>query len=360
MVPRSLIACLLLVACGGDDAPPSSLPDAAVADGDVGQPAQLISNLKLGDYPHPIDVYLPAHPVRAVVFLHGGGGSKEGGAQRELGIATAPVAPATTPTPDTSWLDTHGTVFILPQGQAVPGADRAPTWSNYVMTSGVDDVAFLDDLAAALRAGKLDARIPALAHVHLAGHSNGGMMANRMWCERPTTFDAYGSLAGPSSVQLARGRSNADPLFGAHPCAPAIAKPYLGIVGDADTIIQTAGAWDANTWSINSCLQSGTGDAFVDPALLNELFVHRTVRALTRCNATVASEPTTSGNLTTWSDCEGSIQLVRVAGAEHCVLEGQMPCMDNKLLGGNCAISLEARAATPIRDRLLDFFAKSE
>lgn len=350
----------LLIACGGDDVDtPPDAPGLDAAPPDAPQTATLISNVQLDGYPHLIDIYVPSAPERAVVFLHGGGGSKEGGAQRELGIAGAPVPPSTEPTPDTAWLAAHHTVFVLPQGQHVDGAARAPTWSNYVMTSGADDVAFLSDLAGALRAGTLDARVPAVSRVHLAGHSNGGMMANRMWCEAPAVFDAYSALSGPASVQLSRGSIPDDPLAGAHPCTPSVARPYLGVVGDADTIIQTAASWTAPTWAINTCLQSGSGDAFVDPGLLNELLFQRTVRLPARCTG-AAAEPTTTGNVTRWSDCDGSLQLLRIAGAEHCVLAGALPCMNNKLVGGDCTASLEARLGSPIRDLLLDFFVAQE
>lgn len=75
--------------------------------------------------------------------------------------------------------------------------------------------------------------------------------------------------------------------------------------------------------------------------VLNELLFQHTVRLPLRCSGSAAA-PTTTGNLTRWSDCHGSLQLIRVTGAEHCVLSGAMPCMDNKLVGGDCQASLRA------------------
>jgi polyhydroxybutyrate depolymerase len=317
-----------------------------------------LADVTLAGFPHPIDIYLPSNATRAVVFLHGGGGTKEGGAANEIGIALEPVAPATAPTPDASWLVASHTAFILPQGQAITAGSLARTWSNHVMASGTDDVAFLTALAAALGGGRLDTRVPSLPRVYLAGHSNGGMMANRMWCEQPGAFDAYASLAGPASVQLDVGPGDgADPQQGAHPCRPAVARPYLGIVGAADTVIQTDRAWDAATWAINDCLQRGNPDSFVDPRLVPELAFHTRVRVPAVCGGVVAAPVTSAdGALVTWSDCSGAVRLTRINGADHCVSAGTLPCVNGRDFG-RCANSMDAVTGLRMRDAILDFFA---
>lgn len=364
-----------VVACSSDDA--ASVPDPGAPDGgasgtdsgagtgdggtsgdasDGGSTTptlHVLSGISLPGYPHPIDVYAPSNAERAVVFLHGGGGTKEGGAVKEIAIANEAVAPATTPSADTAWLLASKTAFILPQGQALDSAPKAKTWSNYVMKSGVDDVAFLEALSAAIRGGSLNAEVPKVGKVYLAGHSNGGMMANRIWCEKPTAFEAYSGLAGPASVQL-------DPETGAHPCAPSVARPYLAIVGDADTILQTKDAWATDTWAVNACLQQGDGGSFDDPALINEVRFHA-VRVAKICGTPGSGAvDSPDGKTTTWSACDGHAMLVRVKGADHCVVAGPMPCRDNKLLGGNCDNSLEAESTKRMRDVLLEFFVASE
>ncbi|APR81987.1 Putative CONSERVED LIPOPROTEIN LPQP [Minicystis rosea] len=332
-------------------------------DPDAGPPTvQVLTDLSVAGYPHKIDVFVPSNAERVVVFLHGGGGSKVGAASTESGIRLDNPAQAT-PVPNTTWLTARRTAYVFPQGQAVSTSPKATTWDNYVMTSGADDVAFLAALAGALRAGTFDGAVPAFARVYLAGHSNGGMMANRMWCESPATFDAYGALAGPASVRLAPAglvSSSPDPLLGEHACAPATPKPYIGILGAQDTILQTKNAWSADTWSINDCLSQGGGGGMVDPNLVNEQRFHG-FRVAAMCSGT-ASPPTTSpdGATTTWSDCGDKIRLVGITNADHCVSAGKVVCLNDKLLPGDCDNSLEAESGAAMRDLLVDFFAATE
>ncbi len=278
----------------------------------------VLTDVMFEDY--AVDVFLPSNAARAVVFLHGGGGSKEGAASSEVVIVTGDP-----PVPDSVFLLGSRTAFIIPQGKAVPGSPKARTWSNYVMTSGSDDLAFLGKLSTSLRGGTFDSHVPAFSRVYLAGHSNGGMMANRVWCEAPQDFDAYGAISGPASIQLApptltlAGGAN-DALTGAHPCAPSTAKPYLGIVGKEDTIIQTKTLWSEDIWAVNACLSGNAGGGFVDPKLISETRFHE-VRVHATCGA-VPAPPTMSGPTTSWSDCNGRIRLEAIAGAEHCVVAG--------------------------------------
>lgn len=278
------------------DATPSS--DSSTAD------VVVRTDVKLTGFVHPIDLYVPSGATRVVVFLHGGGGSKTQGAE-QLGLRTE--AKDGTVTYDKAWLLANRIAFVIPQGQA-PSGQRGYTWTNYVMTSGVDDMAFLTSLTTAIRSGSLDPSLPALTKVAVAGHSNGGMMTNRLWCEAPSLFDAFVSFAGPASVHLGVGAD--------HTCAPSIPKPYLGYVGDQDTVLQTSGKSDVATWTVTPSLANTPG--FVDPDIVNEAFFHRDVRVPKTCTG-VAAAPATVGPLTTFSDCSGKIRLVRVQGADHCL-----------------------------------------
>jgi poly(3-hydroxybutyrate) depolymerase len=164
------------------------------------------------------------------------------------------------------------------------------------------------------------------------------MMANRMWCERGADFDGFAALAGPASVTL---RST-----GTAPCAPSVTRPYLGIVGDADTVLQTTSNWSSDTWTITPRLTGGP--SFVNDRLVNEEVFHREVRVPSGCSGT-ASAPTTDGAFTVWSDCNGRMQLKRVAQSDHCIAAD-----------GACATSLEGASGHRMRDEMVAFFASHE
>jgi polyhydroxybutyrate depolymerase len=154
--------------------------------------SQQLVGLTLMGFPHTFDVFAPSAPSQGLVFLHGGGGTKEG-LEASLNVTL-------------DWAETHGVLLAFPQGQSLQTCVSPPckayTWSNYVMDSGQDDVAFLDALALYLY-NTTAAAFPALplgARLSLAGHSNGAMMANRVWCETgDATFDNFFSFEGPPS-----------------------------------------------------------------------------------------------------------------------------------------------------------------
>ena len=72
-------------------------------------------DIKLAGFPHLIDIYAPTNAKRAFVFLHGGGGSKEGALTHEIGIASDSSGGGA-PVLDEAWLILHETTFVLPQG----------------------------------------------------------------------------------------------------------------------------------------------------------------------------------------------------------------------------------------------------
>jgi len=339
----------------------------AAGTGGAAATVDVIENVVLGSYPQAFDVYLPSNAERVVVFLHGAGAHKEESEYKEIGIRLDDPAkePASAPPqPDTAWLIANRTAFVDPQGQtAVAGG--WPTWSNYVMNSGVDDEAFLTAMNQALRAGTAAKGVPAFSHVYLAGHSNGGMMSHRMWCEAKDLFDAYGALSGPASIALdpqglTLDGGAADPYAGTHACAPPAPKPYIAVIGGADTILQTKGAWGSDLWAINGCLSSGKSGQVIDPRLVNEQRMHG-FRVSSVCGATPAAPTTSSnGSTTKWSDCGGKVVLEEVIGADHCVKAGKVPCLDDQIKGGPCANSLEAESGTAMRDVLVGFFSATE
>ena len=281
----------------------------------------VLSDQALPSDPHLTDYYIPSNATSAIVFLHGGGGSKEGLAFN-LGIkndnTTSDYAASTS---GETWLIANQVMAVFPQGQSVSGNNF--TWTNLVMISGVDDVAFLQNLASSIKF-----HYPNITKIYLAGHSNGGMMANRIWCQSPTTFDAYVSFAGPPSPHLS-------PSTGDAPCAPTTIKPYLVAVGDHDKVLQTTGKMSDTAWTIDPALTT-TSAAWVDatPTVLNELIFQPT-RVNIACGGSVGS-PVTSGQLTLYSSCSGTIQLVVVAqqniggvlqGGDHCINTIGFPCV---------------------------------
>jgi poly(3-hydroxybutyrate) depolymerase len=244
------------------------------------------SNQLLTGWPHTFDVYRVTGATQAIVFLHGGSGTKEYSAAQlgiRAGISRAKAGP------NAGVLVDYGMTAVFPQGQG-----EVPTWSNYVMDSGVDDVAFLRDLVAYLKASGFQ-------RVYVAGHSNGGMMASRLWCEAPELFDGYVAIAGPPSEH-----------FAFTPCAPATAKPLLSIVGSMDDVLQNQD-WNAATWTIAPRL---TRKGFVDPDLIaGPRFFADCVRL--SCGGVVTT--TTSGSMTMWYACDGRVRLVRIEGAQHSI-----------------------------------------
>jgi len=340
-----------LFACGGSssdsfvdpgtspDAAPST-PDGGPADdastldsgstSDAGSALVTAKDLKIAGHSQPFDVYFPTNAKRVVVFLHGGLGKKE--------ISPNQIGVTIDGAPDAVWLASKETAFVFPQGSAIAAAPAATTWSNYVMTSGEDDVAFLSALADTVRAGTIAPTIPAVARVYVAGHSNGGMMANRLWCEASTRFDGFAAFAGPASESLRAG--------GSAPCAPSAPKPYLGVIGSADDTIQTTGNWANPIWTVDPKLTSGP--SFVDPDVVNEETFHREVRVPKVC-AAAATAPVDAGTTTTWSDCADKVRLVRVNGADHCLKSTAA-----------CASSLEGTLGQPLRDLLVGFFVSNE
>jgi predicted esterase len=299
-------------------------------------------NQTIAGYPHQIDMYVPSNATMAVIFLHGGGGHKEPFAN-DVGIKNDTSATNfELASEGKTWLQTQGVLAIFPQGQTLSGY-QAWTWNNYVMQSGQDDMAFLQALVAAIKA---DTTLPRVTKFYLVGHSNGGMMANRMWCESPATFDGYGTMAGPPSVHL-------DPTLAAsatnHPCQPTVVKPFIGIVGSADTVLQTTGNMAKTSWVINPILHLGSPPTWVDgtPSILNDEIFHNKRVAL-KC-AGQPSTPTTAGLLTTYSGCSGAIQFIEVApssaagnpvGGDHCLLRLSGPCTTT--LAGNTGLDYKS------------------
>ena len=278
-----------LVSCGGGGGGGSDGNSSSVT------PSSELLQTTLPGFPHQIDVYNTANATKAIVFLHGGGGHNYEFAYN-LGLNHV-NAPPTNTSINWTWLEANKILAVFPQGQAISAQPSALTWSNHVMDSGVDDMAFLQALASYITSQS------GITDIYLAGHSNGGMMANRVWCESPATFSAYISMAGPASD-----------YYLSTPCSPSTVKPYYGIVGGQDSVLQVPQyGWSNQTWEIEPALVMVSGTAMPDPTLIGEWYQQVNVRAPLMCNETPSLDTPDNfdGATYTWTNCGGPHRVAR-------------------------------------------------
>ena len=248
-------------------------------------------NQILKGFPHRFDIYGSVNAKRAVVFLHGGGGEKTHAAG-QLGII------------DRDWIIEKNIMYVFPQGQSIN--DETPTtWNNHVMDSGQDDMAFLRTLAQFIRTTFN------INYIVLAGLSNGGMMVNRVWCEEPEMFDTYVSISGPASKYY---------IAHSEECQPNPARPYMGVFGTDDTVINTKDNWDKPIWMLSHFRSS----AVVNPFLISAPNGYQMKRTL-RCGEN-SSEIIDDGNINALFACNDSIALIKVQGGEH-----DIPSLEEKM-----------------------------
>lgn len=305
LLPSALVAaiCLSLAACGGggtDEVAMADDVDTSVSV-DVRESAQAVASsntlhvgIKIPGFPHPVDVYRPAGATRAMVFLHGHGGRSWLSAY-DLGINKKQVIPVSKNV-NWDWLSRNGIIAVFPQGQALPGSGL-PTWSNYVMNSGQDDVAFLKALSSYVKAqyGAIE--------VSLGGHSSGGVMTGRMWCEATTSFKAFVSLAGPMV-------SSTYPLPSAT-CTPLAPAPYLAVFGGKDTKLPVFFA--GFTQPTPEQVAAGLGDM----VLASEWMRHQSRTFLVCGEFPSLTSSNWSAAGPTWNSCGSRIRYFAVENADH-------------------------------------------
>jgi poly(3-hydroxybutyrate) depolymerase len=284
--------------------PPRLLPRlaAALVSGLCLGPAQaavatvniLETGVTVAGFPHKVDVYRPAGATRAIVFLHAHGG-RSWQLAYDLGINRR-YLPATARNVDWSALQRLGVIAVFPQGQ-VQAPSVLPTWSNHVFDSGQDDVAFLAALSAQARSAWGATRVA------LAGHSSGGTMTARMWCEGTTAFQAFFSIAGPMP-------STGYPAYG-QTCTPLAPRPYAVAIGDRDTKLSMFAA------GIVQPTPEQMAAGLTDTILLSEWMRHGD-RGVVVCGEPAALDGalrTTAG--LQWSACAGRLAYTVVPGADH-------------------------------------------
>lgn len=172
-------------------------------------------------YQHRARYYLQAIPKKAepghgytlVVMLHGGLGNPERFAQ-------ATGFPGETLR--------HPTVVVYPAGSG-RFSDRLLTWNagvccGYAQRENVDDVGFIDKVIE-----QVTSEYPIDPdRVFVVGHSNGGMMAYRMACERSAIVDGIGVVGGTMNFSSKR-------------CRPDRPVTVVSIHGEADQNVPIQG-----------------------------------------------------------------------------------------------------------------------
>ena len=295
--PRLCCAAALLVTSGLPATATAATAGRQVIAGSAATTASaniLTVGLKLPGHPHTVDIYRPAGATRAIVFLHAHGG-RSWQLAYDLGI-NRKYRPASDRNVDWATLARLGVIAIFPQGQ-VPSGSTLPTWSNQVFDSGQDDVAFLAALSMHARSA-WGAR-----SVAVAGHSAGGTMTARMWCEGTPAYDAFFSIAGPMP-------SPDYPLYGAT-CTPLAPAPYAVVIGDRDSKLGlfAAGVTEPSPEQLAAGL--------TDTILVSEWTRHAD-RGEVVCgdmSTLGAAQATPKGTL--WSVCGGALRYTVVPGADH-------------------------------------------
>lgn len=165
-------------------------------------------------YQHRARYYLQAIPKKAetdqkyalVVMLHGGLGNPERFA-RSTGFHDEAFQ--------------QPTVVVYPAGSG-RFSNRLLTWNagiccGYAQRENVDDVGFVGEVI-----GQVAAALPIdPERVFVVGHSNGGMMAYRMACERAGSLDGIGVVSGTMN-------------YGRDRCRPRRPVTVVSIHGEAD------------------------------------------------------------------------------------------------------------------------------
>ncbi len=300
------------------------------------------------DFPHRADFIYPTNPNSAtdvVVLIHGGGGEKHQFANA-LGFKDENTTDYNFDQPNyrQEYLDEHNLAFIFVQGLNIDSQPGAYTWNNTIMTSGLDDKELLKRLSSYLRLTE------GFNSVFLMGHSMGGTMTNRMWCEASSYFDGFGSSAGPMSPTLFNS------------CAPETFKPYIHVTGLNDRIIQlveerftgaTINHHDAEFLELDSLTRLAGGEAFVHPTpeFQNELTSYPT-RVDWVCGETT-NPPQQIPSPFDWhtevyNQCNGKIKMMLLKDKDHCT-GGE---------GGTykCDKPLTTLGTTDHLDRFIDFF----
>lgn len=305
-------SCLVLAACGGggpDDEPTEQAQGVARTGATTKStlatrrgvdiaPAASANTLQVGvtipGFPHKLTVYRPAGATKAIVFLHGLGGTT-GQFAYDLGFNRI-RAQQTAKNVNWDWLARNGIIAVFAQGQVPPGG-TLPAWSNYVTDSGQDDVAFLKALS-----GYVKTKYGA-SEVSLSGHSAGGAMTARMWCEASTAYKAFVSLAGPMPSTTYPQPSPT--------CVPSQPAPYFIIVGGKDSKLPAFAS--GRTTPTPEQIAAG----LTDTILTSEWGRHQDRSGAVCGEAPALADQSVDATGPTWNNCNGRVRYSIVTNADH-------------------------------------------
>ncbi len=153
--------------------------------------------------------YSPGTPVPLVLALHGGGGRARNMAQLSNFNRVA---------------DRAGSLVVYPEGIDHHWNDGRGVQDYRAQRENIDDVGFLAQLVTHL-AGRYSVD---RTRVYVTGVSNGGLMANRLGCERAEVFAAIAPVIGSMAAPIAT------------ECRPSRPLPVLMINGTDDQLVP----WD--------------------------------------------------------------------------------------------------------------------
>ena len=188
-----------------------------------------------------------------------------------------------------------------------------------------------------------------LPRLYLTGHSNGAMMANRMWCETGgSLFDGFVSFDGPPSSWFANNSSTehrsckAASQFGSPP-------PYISVFAYNDSVVGHTPEQhlDDELWQLSAVTRAIAPYAFVNDALLNDIFTFAQLRAPLRCGESPPRTPSTETDyVRVFSACNGTAVVAAIKGANT---DGTCPTIS----AGHCVAFLQKHLGRG----LLDFAA---
>lgn len=242
-------------------------------------------------------------PLPVLVAFHGGGGNR-----RSALRVTCPGGDEGSPLCLSALARARGVAVVRPDGTGSRPLRNIRTWnagggrdglncaSGPACKSGVDDVAYFDELMAEV--GKVIPVDP--RRVFLTGISNGGAISHRLACERAGTVAAIAAVGGSNQFSAAGGA-----------CPGGVA--VLEIHGTADP------CW-AFSQSSASCLEGDKAGIKVGTIESMEGW-----RVRNGCQNTPTSEPlpdTNPGDGTTstrlrWPQCQSPVELIKVENGGH-------------------------------------------
>jgi polyhydroxybutyrate depolymerase len=230
---------------------------------------------------------LPAREVPLLVALHGGTGW---GAALAVQSGFDSIAAR------------EGFVVVYPDGWGIGAdGDQLRTWNGGdccgpARNQGVDDVGFLD-----LLVDDLVTRFPIdERRIYATGHSNGGILAYRLACERPERFAAIGVFAA---------------TLGIDGCNPTSTVAFLHVHGLADR---------------NLPLEGGVGpDSIAGVDFRSGVASIETIARANRCTGERTEPDPSNADVSRriWTGCADGVEvrLVTVEDAGHRWMGGPQP-----------------------------------